>query len=687
MSDYPMSPLLITPFEDDTGASSLSKINAFAVTCEFLDSLRASANVSDGAFDFTPDLQHLHNFSIPALRSNRQMGNTLQSSPLENPSLIDSSSNSRDKQQWRFLWWFVWKIDGYCKKLQECFDQSTPPDLKDWLMTHNNSADIRNVGLRGLGDILQGVIPSEFHEILSSMIVQHAIFHYSCETNSFESVESAFTGWRNKTPIIQTHQSSLDLVFERLKSADRPSENTQPARPHIQTPLFETGSKFTNVDIACYQQSITDSSLYPPGHPLPSSDASPWALLGDQGFAATSSDGYLTGYTMDQAPELNCCGPSRPEDIMSFTPTTNLNGPFPTSDINQPTFHDQTRPSFTQMYGLSPSPAYSQYDSAMNSMSLNISTPFTVFMKFINNFTSQGGLPHLFSQGSIRWAKRPLTSNAMVTEKMFFKHADAAFFIPLRTLISHLPHDPIIKAIISTTSSLILLGGLHSLPDVADYMISLGIHLLPTPNLCREFVRIVLQTCPGASAGNSPKRPARSQSQGQPRSLDKRIDEILKGYSGEYHPAHLLQSQNTQRTHRALQPRQATGTSRASSSQQTPSIIGSSGGSGQNFMDTSAEISNVTSNTTTPSVISAAQCEECGKTFTGKHVSSHLSRHKRQHRTSHVTIECPYCNKVFHHVRTDNIRTHCRNVHRRELPGNGKEYWSRWTGTQTGGQN
>lgn len=301
-----------------------------------------------------------------------------------NPSLMDNSSNSWDKEQWRFLWWFVWKIDGYCEKLQECFEQNIPPDLEDWLTRHNNSTEIRNVGLRGLGDILQDIIPSEFHEILPIMIVQHAIFHYTCETNSFESVESAFTGWRNGIPIIKTHQSSLDLVFERLKSADRSSGNAQLARPHIQTPLFETGSKFTNLDITCYPQSITDSSLYPPRHLVSSPDTNPWTLSEDQSFASGAGDRYMAGYSLDHVSKFNYYEPSRTENIIPYTPATNLNNPFSSNEINHPAFQNQTPRHVGQVYGLSPSPGYPPYETGMSSMSLSHSTPFTIFMKFID---------------------------------------------------------------------------------------------------------------------------------------------------------------------------------------------------------------------------------------------------------------------------------------------------------------
>ncbi|KAI1807100.1 hypothetical protein F4811DRAFT_550332 [Daldinia bambusicola] len=683
--DYPISSLLMTPHEND-GAITLDKINSFTITCEFLDSLRTSANRSDGASVTTLNLEHLHDFSLPALRFDRSMGNIFQASPLVNPSTIDNSSTSRDKEQWRVLSWFVWKIDGYRDKLQECLKENIPPDLKDWLTTHNDSTEIRNVGLRGLSDILQDIIPSEFDEILPVMIVQHAIFHYTCETNSLSSVESAFTGWRNGIPIIQTHQSSLDLVFERLKMVDRSSGNAQLARPHIQTPLFETGSKFTHLDITSYPQSITDSSLYPPRALIPSPESNPWTLSGGQSFAARPDDRYLTGYAMESTPKLSFYDPPRIEVPVSFTSATNLNTSFPSNDTSPSAFQNQAQQRMGQSYGLSPSSGYSQYETGIGSMSLSISTPFTVFMKFIDNFTNQGGLPHLFSKGSIRWTKRPLTANTLVTEKLFFKNTEKLFLDPLRNLVSQSVQDPIIQAIISTTSSLILMGGLHSLPDVADYMISLGIHLLPSPDLCRDFARIILQTCAEAGAINSPGRPPRGRGQYQSQSIEKRLEEIVKSYSGAYHPAHLFQPHSTQRSHRTLNPRQHTVTSRASSSQPTPSIVDSIGSNGHNFMDNGADKSIMTS-TTTPSLTSTAQCEECGKTFTGKHVSSHLSRHKRQHRNVHVTIECPYCGKLFRHVRTDNIRTHCRNVHGLELPENGKEYWSRLTGTQLGGRN
>ncbi|KAI1464050.1 uncharacterized protein F4812DRAFT_463111 [Daldinia caldariorum] len=684
--DYPMSSLLMAPHGND-GANSLGKINSFTITCEFLDSLRTSANRSDGAFATTPNLEHLHDFCLPALRFDRSMGNIFQASPLVNPSTMDNSSTSRDKEQWRVLSWFVWKIDGYRDKLQECLKENIPPGLKDWLTKHNDSTEIRNVGLRGLGDILQDIIPSEFDEILPIMIVQHAIFHYTCETNTLGSVESAFTGWRNGIPIIQTHQSSLDLVFERLKLADRSSGNAQLARPHIQTPLFETGSKFTHLDITSYPQSITDSSLYPPRPLISSPEPNPWTLPGGQSFATGPDDRYLTGYAMENIPKLSYYDPSRIEVPVSFTPAANLNMSFCTTEINPSAFQNQAHQRVGQAYGLSPSPGYSQYENGMSSMSLRSSTPFTVFMKFIDNFTNQGGLPHLFSKGSIRWTKRPLTVNAMVTEKLFFKNTENLFFDPLRNLVSQSVQDPIIQAIISTTSSLILLGGLHSLPDVADYMISLGIHLLPSPDLCRDFARIILQTCPEAGATNTPGRSPRGRGQYQSQSIEKRIEEIVKSYSGAYHPAHLFQSHNTQRSHRTLHPRQHIVTSQASSSQPTPSIVDSVGSNGHNFMDNGADTSIMTS-TTIPSLTSTAQCEECGKTFTGKHVSSHLSRHKRQHRNIHVTIECPYCGKLFRHVRTDNIRTHYRNVHGHELPENGKEYWSQLTSTtQLSGRN
>lgn len=48
-----MSPLLMAPYKNDADVTSLGKINSFAITCEFLDSLRTSANVSGGTYKYT----------------------------------------------------------------------------------------------------------------------------------------------------------------------------------------------------------------------------------------------------------------------------------------------------------------------------------------------------------------------------------------------------------------------------------------------------------------------------------------------------------------------------------------------------------------------------------------------------------------------------------------------------------
>ncbi|KAI6086653.1 hypothetical protein F4821DRAFT_237693 [Hypoxylon rubiginosum] len=88
------------------------------------------------------------------------------------------------------------------------------------------------------------------------------------------------------------------------------------------------------------------------------------------------------------------------------------------------------------------------------------------------------------------------------------------------------------------------------------------------------------------------------------------------------------------------------------------------------LVTTSASSSNTSSSND-----STISCPECDKTFHGKHARSHLSRHKRSHRED-TQIQCPFCDKTFRHNRTDNVRTHCRNVHQRELPQDAKKFWA-----------
>ncbi|KAI1761789.1 hypothetical protein GGR53DRAFT_504094 [Hypoxylon sp. FL1150] len=79
----------------------------------------------------------------------------------------------------------------------------------------------------------------------------------------------------------------------------------------------------------------------------------------------------------------------------------------------------------------------------------------------------------------------------------------------------------------------------------------------------------------------------------------------------------------------------------------------------------------------TLSTEATAHCLMCDKCFHGKHAKSHLSRHKRgAHRERDSQVQCPFCDKTFSHIRTDNIRVHCRNVHQQELPRDGKKFWA-----------
>ncbi|KAI1772654.1 hypothetical protein F4818DRAFT_425049 [Hypoxylon cercidicola] len=79
---------------------------------------------------------------------------------------------------------------------------------------------------------------------------------------------------------------------------------------------------------------------------------------------------------------------------------------------------------------------------------------------------------------------------------------------------------------------------------------------------------------------------------------------------------------------------------------------------------------------TNSSTSSTVSCPTCEKTYSGKHAKSHLSRHKREHRDKNIQVQCLFCDRIFHHTRTDNIRTHCRKVHQQELPEDGTgRFW------------
>ncbi|KAI0882279.1 uncharacterized protein GGS22DRAFT_49813 [Annulohypoxylon maeteangense] len=665
MNNYPTSPLSSPSYGHniDSGAS-LCNIKTFGFICDFLDSLRAHADVSDDTDAATSDLHFLHSSSIPTFQSDRPAGNNQE--PPVNASLVDGSSNSRSKgrqSQWQSSWRFIKKIDDYHQRLQECL-KNIPGELSSWLKTCGESKDIRNCGLRALGDILQNAIPSEFPEIICAMIVQHAISHYASERSSFEDVQSAFTSWRNTVPLNKTNQESLDIVFEQLKLADKSSlEDARPTRPPFETQVFETGRQFTNPSPNFYPQTINDNSL------------SMWQFP-NTNFTPRMNGDYLTPYPLNQPQPPNSFDLLGNQYSMPFVAPANRNQPFLSHEVDahstfqrQPHLHDPG-PSYEYPEPFGCRPHGAQLDPG----ALNQSTSFMIFKRFIDNFTDQGDLPHLFAQTPIRWNNFPLTSNAQIFEKVFFNKIDKTFLSPLKDSITQYSQHPIAQAIVSATWSVTLLGALHSIDDAVRYMIHLSKSLFPDTHSCRHFAEIVLKACPLPYVVD-----VSSSSTGRPRhktthNYDQELDKIERGFNGEYHPAYLFAS----RASHSRDPRnQPTIPSQGSTSQPTLSIE-SAGSYTHSVYGTNTEISTPyeLNNNQASSPLITVRCNQCDKVFKGKNISSHLSRHKRSH--VDATIKCPNgdCTKTFKGGRTDNIRAHCRNVHNLSLPEDGRAFWA-----------
>ncbi|OTA97035.1 hypothetical protein M434DRAFT_332902 [Hypoxylon sp. CO27-5] len=296
------------------------------------------------------------------------------------------------------------------------------------------------------------------------------------------------------------------------------------------------------------------------------------------------------------------------------------------------------------------------------------------------DFMNLGDLHDLFSNGidSNHRINLPATYNARASENERLMNAERSLFSPLRG--SPPLQNPLMQAIISTTRSLALLGGLSSLTRMISYMINLGMNILESSKSCHSFTLTVMHHCPQGSIASVIGQCRQFTSLTQNLTLDKFIDEIARKHSGAYHPAHLIQSPDTRlRSQRTLHSRESMIPSRASSSRLTPSNFDLSASNIQSRMDNTemSVVSELTTNTTT-STTSTVKCKECGKLFKGKNLSSHLSRHKRSHRDADE-IRCPSgCSKVFKGSRTDNIRAHCRKVHNEELP---QDYWAARTTT------
>ncbi|KAI1378532.1 hypothetical protein F4677DRAFT_443020 [Hypoxylon crocopeplum] len=675
-------------FDRSSDAAGLGEIYLLLVLCAFLDSLGANANVLDDAVA-TPDLP----FYNLALRHNQLLQN--QQGPW-NSSLVSTPRDKECQLQWQLLRWFIQKIDAYYQELQKCLGQDIPADLRAWLAKYRRSKDIRKAGLRTLGDISQKNTPVEFDEILCAIIVLRAIFDFTSKRNPFEGgVETAFAKWRDMRPWTQTNRETLDVVLKQLARSDSSSlGDARPAWPRdlSGSPVLGTGSRFTNPGYyppVVNENSLSDTPTYGPSNYSMGMNlfASPLNL----GFIPDAA-GYSTLHSQTQAQTQRSSPytPCGPESFVSFPIISDLVG------------YPQT-PDPSQLYGSSQS--YHQPET--QAVELNQSIPFVIFMKFLEDFMQLGDLLPLFSRtgaNSIHWSDLPATHNARAAATEVLMDAERSLFSPLENSLS--TQDPLIQAIIPTTRSLASLGGLSSLTSMTDYMIHLSMYLLPTSQSCRDFARTVLHTCPGASPVDEPSTlmGPRSQAQNPNEILEQRLDQIERDFHGTYYPSHLLQPRVPRsRSYRTDQLKPPTIPSYASRSQLTPSIVDSSESNWQSALDNSpgtsttyeryinspnvdlsASLTGYRNTNPTPSISSTLHCEDCGKVYTGKHASSHLSRHKRSHREAERGFKCPYCDKVFNHTRTDNIRTHCRSVHGQELPGNGREFWASRSSVQPG---
>ncbi|KAI1392641.1 uncharacterized protein F4822DRAFT_425843 [Hypoxylon trugodes] len=666
MANYSSSPLSQSPYDHNYNAVGLDKINMFISTCEFLDSVCTSVSIADDAAISTPDLA----FPMPASRHDQLIGN-YQEQPWNSEDVSSNPQNKGRRSQWKLLRWFIQKIDTDYQSLQQYPTQDVPPDLQEWLMHHRQSKEVRKVGLRALVDIQQKNMVINFGEILCAVIVQHAIFDSPSKRNVLEEdVESAFNTWSNISSLSQPERDTLNFVLQRLAMSNKPSyadDRLSPSYNISETRVLGTGARFP--DPSSYPLLIPDTQL---------SD-----IPGNYG-----SHDYNVHVPSLNSP-LNSIFASDPKDYSGsplFNPPHTPTSPSPWAPGNSifsPNVNYSFQPDLSpfssqqgpeQLYGPTQSFNYLSPENQPGVSDLDQSIPFISFMKFLDGFMNLGDLHRRFSHGigTTYRANIPVTYNGRATQSEFLMDAERSLFTPIET--SQISQDSLVRAIITTTRSLAALGWLRSLEETGDYMVHLSKNVLATKASCRNFARTVLRFVSKTSTreGYNGLVGSRGQLQEQEQGLRSRLDQIENEFNGECNPEPLLRPRSSRPSGgRTLQHEES---SRASNYQPTLSSVVSS----RYGLDTATEGSSVYEPTTntTPSLTSTAHCEECGKTFRGKHISSHLSRHRRSHREAGRDMSCPICNKIFHHTRTDNIRTHVKTVHGQVLPENGREYWA-----------
>ncbi|KAL7620474.1 hypothetical protein AAE478_009469 [Parahypoxylon ruwenzoriense] len=677
MGDYRRSLLSPGRYGNSDGTNS-DKITAFNLACEFLDALRTVANVLDDA-----DTTTLNPYSpIPSSQPNHR--------PI-NANRVNDPSGSRDRgcqSQWHLPLLLIQKVEIYWQNLQRCPRDNASTELQGWLAKYPHSMMVRDVGLRILKRISQNSVSTDFHELLCAMIVQHACLGFMPGGNPLEkATDSAFIEWADINPTIRANEETLDVVFERITSSDRPSlRGVRPAQPSFQA-APSSSSVFFGMDRSfalpdSYPMSVPDTALY--GVPTNAQrdynqNTDLWKSSLYEGLVSHPDDTYSIPQPPSSYPPL------APDNFQSYS-SNDANTFFTSAGCHYyPLFQNRPQPvGPNQLYGLSQHLSSPRRRNQMSLVALNQSAAFNIVTRLIDKFMSLDGLGYIFIRTDVTlippnglFPYAP-THNSLLT----YITSEASFFNPLRAAVRD---DPVAQAIVSTARWLTSQGVLRSFADAAEYVIHLGANLLPSSESFRGFAGIVLQICYRALDG------ATGFISHQVRDPDddpeRRLNWIVERFHGTHHPAHLLrprpQPQIYLGVNQGLQPGE---TSPASSNLLTPSSPVSSRRRGRSVSDNITVTSTSSRRTanTTPSESSTKKCEECDKTYTGKNAVSHLSRHKRGTHGSKRSTSCPQCGKVFSHTRTDNVRMHCRKVHGLELPKDGREFWASQSSNQQG---
>ncbi|KAI1098712.1 hypothetical protein F4804DRAFT_337937 [Jackrogersella minutella] len=568
-------------------ATDLDKINMFLIICGFLDSWRKDAKMLDVVT--TPELASIN----PAPRHDQLMGNY----PERPWNAVDSSSHPRNKgcySQWSLLQWFVQETNANHQKLQQYLPaQGTPPDLRAWLIQYPDSENIRKVGLRALADIQLKNDPIAFDKIICAIIVLHAILS---KRNSFGGdVKSAFSRWSIMERLTQAERGTLDIVLTGLTTSARSPEGTTrnvwspDLSGEIGSRFLGMGSLFSNDDDLPLSINVTADYDIP---------AQPMNTQLNTNFIP---EGYPTPDTFNQSQTPNHYSPWAPRNpTLSPSPTMNMGYQFQSGMGEYPQLS-----STAQLYG--PAQQHSYMGPELATAKLDRSIPYTFFMKFLNDFMTNGDLHLIFSHDIIliNQIDPPLTYHAWVGGREFLMDVESSLFSPLEK--SHSLGDPLIRAIISTTRMLASHGGVQSFTKSADYMIHLSQKLLSSRKSCRSFAQAVLQTCPRSSKEHEFPITTRWD-QNQDQGFEQHLDQIVKDYCGGYSPEHLFRQQNHEpsdrRTSQIEQP------PRATSYQTTLSSTTSSGQDRRFHLDiTTAPSANELTSNTTPSTNSIANSQ------------------------------------------------------------------------------